>query len=40
MPVLLNTAYFPPVEYFALMAKEFTLSPDRVFPSVVYIEAC
>lgn len=40
MPVLLNTAYFPPIEYFALMAKEFTLSPDRVIPSKVYMEAC
>ena len=40
MPVLLNTAYFPPIGYFALMAKEFTLSPDRVNPSIVYIEAC
>ena len=40
MPVLLNTAYFPPIGYFALMAKDFTLSPDRVNPSIVYIEAC
>lgn len=40
MPVLLSAAYFPPVEYFAVMAKEFTLSPDRVNPSIVYIEAC
>lgn len=40
MPVLLSTAYFPPVEYFAAMAEEFTLSPDRVIPSIVYIEAC
>ena len=40
MPMLLNTAYFPPIGYFALMAKEFTLSPDRVNPSIVYIEAC
>lgn len=40
MPVLLNTAYFPPIGYFALMAKGFTLSPDRVNPSIVYIEAC
>lgn len=38
--MLLNTAYFPPIGYFALMAKEFTLSPDRVNPSIVYIEAC
>lgn len=40
MPVLLNTAYFPPIGYFALMARDFTLSPDRVIPSIVYIEAC
>lgn len=40
MSVLLSTAYFPPVQYFAAMAKEFTLSPDRVIPSIVYIEAC
>lgn len=33
-------AYFPPVQYFAAMAKDFTLSPDRVIPSIVYIEAC
>lgn len=38
--MLLNTAYFPPIGYFALMAKGFTLSPDRVNPSIVYIEAC
>ena len=40
MSVLLSTAYVPPVQYFAAMAKEFTLSPDRVIPSIVYIEAC
>ncbi len=40
MPVLLNTAYFPPISFFALAAKEFTLSEDRVIPSIVYIEAC
>ena len=38
--ILLSTAYFPPIEYFAAMAYGFTLSPDRVNPSVVYIEAC
>lgn len=38
--MLLSTAYFPPVEYFALLAKDFTLSPDRVIPSMVHIEAC
>lgn len=38
--MLLSIAYFPPISYFALMAKEFTLSPDGVIPSVVYLEAC
>jgi hypothetical protein len=38
--MLLSTAYFPPVEYFAKIAEGFTLSPDEVKPSVVYIEAC
>lgn len=27
MPVLLSTAYFPPIEYFAAMARDFTLPP-------------
>lgn len=27
MPVLLSTAYFPPVEYFAAMARDFKLPP-------------
>ena len=40
MSVLLSTAYFPPVQYFAAMAKDFTLSPDRVNPSIAYMEAC
>ncbi len=38
--MLLSTAYFPPVEYFAKIAEGFTLSPDNVKPSVVYLEAC
>lgn len=38
--MLLSTAYFPPVEYFAKIAEGFTLSPDNVKPSVIYIEAC
>jgi len=38
--VLLAAAYFPPIEYFAAMAAGFTLSADRVNPSVVYVEAC
>ena len=38
--MLLSTAYFPPVEYFALMARDMTLSPDRVIPSSVRLEGC
>lgn len=38
--MLLSTAYFPPVEYFAKIAEGFTLSPDNMKPSVIYIEAC
>lgn len=38
--MILSTAYFPPAEYFALMARDMTLSPDRVLPSVVQLEAC
>ena len=41
MALLLSIAYFPPISYFALIAKGFAFSgPDRdVEPSVVYIEA-
>ena len=38
--VLLSTAYFPPLSWFALAARDMTLSPDRVFPSVAALEAC
>jgi hypothetical protein len=38
--VLLSTAYCPPLAWFALAAKEMTLSPDRVVPSMVRLEAC
>ena len=38
--MLLSTAYFPPVSYLALLAREMTLSPDRVLPSQVFLEAC
>jgi len=38
--VLLSTAYFPPVAWLALAAREMTLSPDRVLPSHVWLEAC
>lgn len=34
--MLLSTAYFPPVQWFALAAKDLALSPDRVS---VYLEA-
>ena len=38
--MLLSTAYFPPVAWFALLARDMTLSPDRVSPSTVFLEAC
>lgn len=38
--MLLSTAYFPPVAWFALTARDMTLSPDRVLPSHVQLEAC
>ena len=38
--MLLSTAYFPPVAWLALAAREMTLSPDRVLPSHVQLEAC
>ena len=38
--MLLSTAYFPPLSWFALAARDMTLSPDRVLPSVVQLEAC
>lgn len=38
--MLLSTAYFPPVSWFAAAARDFTLSSDRVLPSVVLLEAC
>ena len=37
--MLLSTAYFPPVSWFAAVAKDLTLSPDRVIPSKVVLEA-
>ena len=40
MAVLLSTAYFPPVEYFAAMAEEMVLSDDKTISSaIVWIEA-
>ena len=38
--MLLGVAYFPPVSYFALIAKGMVLSPENTIPSIVYIEAC
>ena len=38
--MLLSTAYFPPVSWLALAARDMTLSPDRVLPSHVLLEAC
>lgn len=38
--MLLSTAFFPPVEYFAAIAKGMTLSADKVVPSKVCLEAC
>lgn len=41
--ILLETAFFPPVSYFAAIAEEFTLSPGRVNsyqPAELWIEAC
>ena len=41
--ILLETAFFPPISYFAAIAEEFTLSPGRVnsfAPAEVWIEAC
>lgn len=38
--MLLNTAYFPPIEYFAAIAAEFSLSPDSITPAQVWIESC
>jgi len=38
--VLLCSAYFPPLSWFAAAAKDFTLSKDGVFPSHVTLEAC
>ena len=38
--MILSTAYCPPLSWFALAARDMTLSPDRVIPSVVRLEAC
>lgn len=38
--MLLSVAYFPPISWFAAVAESFTLSPDGVNASKVYLEAC
>ena len=38
--MLLSIAYCPPLSWFAAAARDLTLSPDRVIPSVVTLEAC
>ncbi len=38
--MLLATAYFPPISWFAAIAEDFTLSADEVKSSCVYLEAC
>ena len=38
--MLLSTAYFPPVSWFALAARDFVLRPEALQPSVICLEAC
>lgn len=38
--MLLTSAYFPPISYFAAIAEDFALSGDGAKPSTVHIEAC
>ncbi|MBR1872969.1 MAG: WbqC family protein [Bacteroidales bacterium] len=38
--MLLSIAYFPPVSWFAALARDFALSACGAHPSVVYLEAC
>ena len=35
---LFSTAYFPPIQYIAAIAEGMTLSPEKVIPSVIYID--
>jgi len=39
VPVLLTSAFCAPVEYYAAIAAEVTLSADRVIPSEVWLES-
>ena len=38
--MLLSSAYFPPVEYFALLARDFIPGTSAGDTSIIYIEAC
>lgn len=38
--MLLSTAYFPPVSWFAAAAESFSLSPEGSSRPLVYLEAC
>ena len=39
--MLLSTAYFPPVEYLALLARDMVVpSQDSILPSHAFLEAC
>ncbi len=40
MPVLLTSAYLPPLGYVAAIAEGMRLSEDGIVPSVVWLEAC
>lgn len=35
---LFSTAYFPPIQYIAAIAEGMTLFPEKVIPSVIYID--
>lgn len=37
--MILTTAYFPPVAYFALLARDFSFRDGEVHPSEVFLEA-
>lgn len=38
--MLLTTAYFPPLAYFALLARDFSFRDGEILPSTVWLEAC
>ena len=37
MPVLLNTAYFPPVSYFALMARDMKANEKGYLMTIISV---